>query len=213
MSDDNQSEEQNKAQEPAVSETAPPAEASSVPGIAAAGLSAEEAAKLRKELDDARQQADALRRHAAELDNVRKRVQRERDRDLTERSASVLRGMLPVVDNFERAMASLAKTTDAEAVKTGTEQIYRLFVDWLDKQGVKPIPAQGEKYDPNLHEAVMQMASAEVPGGCISSELERGYTIGERVLRHAKVVVSTGAAVQAPQTAEQSDGGNEPASN
>ncbi|MBI4869335.1 MAG: nucleotide exchange factor GrpE [Candidatus Wallbacteria bacterium] len=195
-------------------ETAQPAEATPAgdsEAVAPAGSTAEaaqapvpeseELQKVKKELEAARQQSDTYRRHAAELDNIRKRQARERERDLADRAASLLRGILPVVDNFERAMASLSQATDAEAVKVGTGQIYRLFVDWLEKQGVKAIPSVGAKYDPNLHEAVMQAPSPEVPEGSVSNELERGYFLGEKVLRHAKVVVSTGAAPEpeAPQ--------------
>ncbi|MBI2943140.1 MAG: nucleotide exchange factor GrpE [Candidatus Wallbacteria bacterium] len=163
----------------------------------------EELQKVRKELEEARQQSDTYRRHAAELDNIRKRQARERERDLSDKAASLLRGILPVVDNFERAMASLAQATDAEAVKVGTGQIYRLFVDWLEKQGVKAIPSVGAKYDPNLHEAVMQAPSPQIPEGSVSNELERGYFLGEKVLRHAKVVVSTGAPPES-QTPQES---------
>ncbi len=190
--------------QPAEATPAGDSEAAAPAGSTAAQTTApesEELQKVRKELEEARHQSDTYRRHAAELDNIRKRQARERERDLADRAASLLRGILPVVDNFERAMASLSQATDAEAVKVGTGQIYRLFVDWLEKQGVKAIPSVGAKYDPNLHEAVMQASSPAVPEGSVSSELERGYFLGEKVLRHAKVVVSTGAPPepQAPQ--------------
>lgn len=162
-------------------------------------------------LEKVRAELDKVRRFAADLDNQKKRLLRDRERELTDKQASVLRGVLPVVDNFERAMASLAGTNDPAAVKAGTEQIYRLFVDWLGKQGVNSIPAVGQPYDPHLHEAVMHAPSAQHPEGAVSMEMEKGYFLGERVLRHAKVGVSSGPpATEAPETAG-GNGGEAPA--
>ncbi len=153
----------------------------------------EQAAALQKEVESLRAQLASLQRHAADLDNIRKRHQRDRERELAERKERVLRGLLPVIDSFHRAIDAMEASTDIEALKTGSRQIYQLFTSYLEKQEVLPIAAVGESYDPNLHEAVMQAPSPDHAEGVVAAEVERGYLIGERVLRHAKVVVSSGA--------------------
>ncbi|MBI4869943.1 MAG: nucleotide exchange factor GrpE [Candidatus Riflebacteria bacterium] len=170
--------------------TAPQPRADATFGSAAEPLDVK---KLRSEADDLRQQVDRWKRQAADLDNSRKRILRDRERELADQQASVLRGILPVVDNLERAMASLEKAADPEAVKRGTQQILQVLTDYLTKLGVKPIPALGLAYDPQLHEAVAHLPTADYPAGTVSAEVERGYLLGERVLRHSRVVVSSGA--------------------
>jgi molecular chaperone GrpE len=146
------------------------------------------------ELERARVQLEQALRRAAELDNMRKRVVRDRERELADQQVSLLRGLLPVVDNVERAVTSLQQAVDPEAVKLGMKQILQIFTDYLGKCGVKPIPAVGEPYDPNLHEAIAKLPSSDFEEGHVSAETERGYFLNERVLRHSRVVVSSGKA-------------------
>jgi molecular chaperone GrpE len=132
---------------------------------------------------------DRLLRTAAEFDNYRKRVERER-RDLSEfAAADVLLELLPIVDNFERALQAPAPP-EAESFRTGIEMIHRQMVDLLRKRGAKPIESLGADFDPNLHQAVMHEASSDHREGEVMQELQRGYKLGERLLRPAMVKVA-----------------------
>jgi len=125
---------------------------------------------------------DRLLRTAAEFDNFRKRVERER-RELLEFAASdVLTEMLPIVDNFERALQTPAPA-EADAFRKG-------MLDLLRKRGVTPIDAVGADFDPRFHQAVMQDASDEHREGEVMQELQRGYMLGERLLRPSMVKVA-----------------------
>lgn len=161
-------------------------------GSSQAEQPAEASAVLPPEVEKLQTQLEQLRRHAADLDNSRKRIQRDRERELADLQISLLKGLLPVVDNVERAVDSLQRAVEPAAVKAGMEQILQIFKDYLGRQGVKPIAAVGERCDPNLHEAIAQLPSADHDEGVITAETERGYFLNERVLRHARVVVSSG---------------------
>jgi len=132
---------------------------------------------------------DRLLRTAAEFDNYRKRMDRER-RDLSEYAATdVLRELLPIVDNFERALQAPA-TPETEALRKGIELIHKQMLDVLRKRGVKPIEALGADFDPNFHQAVIHEPSDTHREGEVMEELQRGYLIGERLLRPAMVKVA-----------------------
>ena len=144
-------------------------------------------------LQAAQQERDALRdrllRTAAEFDNFRKRVDRER-RELAEFAASdILSELLPIVDNFERALQAPAPA-EAEGFRTGIEMIHRQMLDLLRKRGVKPIEALGTDFDPNFHQAVIHEASPDHRDGEVMAELQRGYMLGDRLLRPAMVKVA-----------------------
>ncbi|HEY8536763.1 MAG TPA: nucleotide exchange factor GrpE [Vicinamibacterales bacterium] len=140
------------------------------------------------------QERDALRdrllRTAAEFDNFRKRVERER-REMVERAAEdVLRDLLPIIDNLERALATSAGPEAVEAYRQGVELIHRQLLDLLAQRGVTPIDALGADFDPHLHEAV---ASAPADGhrdGEIIEVFRTGYRMGDRLLRAAMVKVA-----------------------
>ena len=132
---------------------------------------------------------DRLLRTAAEFDNYRKRMERER-RELSDYVASeVLKEILPILDNFERALQAPA-TSDVDAFRKGIELIHRQMLDLLKKRGVTPIEAQGADFDPNFHQAVIHEASAEHRDGEVMEELQRGYLLGDRLLRPAMVKVA-----------------------
>jgi molecular chaperone GrpE len=144
-------------------------------------------------LQAAQQERDALRdrllRTAAEFDNFRKRVDRER-RELSEFAASdILVELLPIVDNFERALQAPAPA-EADSFRTGIEMIHRQMLDLLRKRGVKPIEALGADFDPNFHQAVIHEASPDHRDGEVMAELQRGYMLGDRLLRPAMVKVA-----------------------
>lgn len=145
-------------------------------------------------LDDLRRERDGLQdrllRTAAEFDNYRKRMERER-RDLAEYTAGeVLTELLPIVDNLERALQA---APDDNPLRKGVELIHRQMLDLLRKRGVKPIEALGADFDPNFHQAVIHEASAEHREGEVMEELQRGYVVGERLLRPAMVKVAKSA--------------------
>src|SRR3954471_7941372 len=134
---------------------------------------------------------DRLLRTAAEFDNYRKRMDRER-RELSEYAATdVLKDLLPILDNFERALhAPATATPETEALRKGLELVHRQMLDVLKKRGVKLIEALGADFDPNFHQAVIHEPSATHREGEVMEELQRGYLIGDRLLRPAMVKVA-----------------------
>lgn len=133
---------------------------------------------------------DRLLRTAAEFDNYRKRVERER-REASDRAAEgVLAELLPIVDDLERALAADASDEGAQAYRRGVELIHRQIVDLLTRRGVKPIEAVGQDFDPHLHQAVATESGPGHRDGEILEELRRGYLLGDRLLRPAMVKVA-----------------------
>lgn len=177
MSDETLDEPLNES--PQKAEPDPPAAAEPVPESDALDV-------LRKERDALQER---LLRTAAEFDNYRKRVERER-RELADYiGAEVLAGLLPIVDNFERALQAPAGA-DTDSFRTGIEMIHAQMLDLLRKRGVAPIQAVGTDFDPNIHEAVIHEASPDHRDGEVIAELQRGYRVGERLLRPAMVKVA-----------------------
>ena len=153
-------------------------------GTAAATESAIDA--LRRERDALQ---DRLLRTAAEFDNYRKRIERER-REWTEYAgADILTDMLPIVDDLERAL-QVPPTGEAEPYRRGVELIHKQMADLLRKRGAKHIEAVGTQFDPRYHEAVMQEVSPDHKEGEVIAELRRGYMLGDRLLRPAVVKVA-----------------------
>ena len=132
-------------------------------------------------------------RLAAEFDNYKKRTLRERDALIQSANEGLLRDLLPLVDSVDRASAHAEGDTDSEAFKEGVRMIMEELPKILANRGLKEIDASGQGFDPNLHEALMQVAS-DHEEGTIAEVIERGYCLGDKVLRHAKVVVSQGPA-------------------
>lgn len=134
-------------------------------------------------------------RLAADFDNFRKRTQKEKE-DLSEQTkCSTIKELLPIVDNFERARSQLKPQNDGEMnIHKSYQSVYKQMVDCLKRIGVAPMRPEGEEFDPNLHDAVMREETDEYPEGTVIEELMRGYTMGDRVLRHAMVKVATASA-------------------
>lgn len=134
---------------------------------------------------------DQLLRARAEFDNFRKRTAREVERIRKTAAESVIHELLPVLDNLELAL------THAPGVKNplteGVRMVLQQLLDLLERSGLEPIEAVGKPFDPNVHEAVSQVASDDVPRDSVAQEYQRGYKLGGQVLRPSKVVVSTGA--------------------
>lgn len=124
----------------------------------------------------------------ADFDNFRRRTIQERDDFMKYGSLRLATNLLPILDNFERAMS--ASGSDGAQLKEGIELIYRQLRDVLEKEGVKPMEAVGKEFDPNFHEAVMQAPSEEHPDNVIIEELQKGYMLADRVIRPAMVKVA-----------------------
>ncbi|MCC6795641.1 MAG: nucleotide exchange factor GrpE [Candidatus Hydrogenedentes bacterium] len=144
--------------------------------------------------------ADQLLRMRAEFDNYRKRMARDADRVRQQAAESLIRDLLPVVDNLELAMKH--RDGGPDALAEGVGMVLRQFHDVLTRNGVEPIRSAGEAFNPEVHEAVTQREHDEVPAHSVIEEYQKGYKLGQLVLRPAKVVVSTGAAGSG-ETAEE----------
>jgi molecular chaperone GrpE len=135
---------------------------------------------------------DARLRILAEFDNFKKRTLREQLSIIANANEDVIRELLPVLENFERAIHPDHKTPETEAIYNGVEMIHNQFYDCLKKAGLKEINPAGEEFDPNLHEAVMHVESDSVPENKIAQVLQKGYFLNEKVIQYAKVAVSKG---------------------
>src|ERR1700721_1286396 len=171
----------------------PPAEAGEgaapnvIPINASDSGTASETEKLKAERDAL---LDRLARLQAEFDNARKRAVREQQDFREFAAADVIKGFLPILDSFERAIKAGGASTD---FRNGVELIYRQFQDVLQKAGGQPIVAMGQPFDPRVHEAIEMVDTTEVPDHHVLDELQRGYKYKERLLRPAMVRVARNA--------------------
>jgi molecular chaperone GrpE len=134
---------------------------------------------------------DQLLRRQAEFENYRRRIEREKSESYARARGEVLLELLPVVDNFERALSSLEKSeSDAAGLRHGIELIHKQFKDALTKFGLEPVESVGQVFDPHLHEAVTIEPTDEHEENTIIEEFQRGYKLGEKLLRPAKVKVA-----------------------
>lgn len=153
-----------------------------------------EAAKIAEDLVQVNQKCEELNdknlRLMAEFDNFRKRTLKEKSELIKNAGENVFVNILPLVDDFERAMKAMETTEDIEAVKEGIDLIYSKFMNFLNTNGVKVIPTDNEPFDVDKHEAVtLYPAPTEDQKGKIIDCLTKGYTLNEKVIRFAKVVV------------------------
>ena len=132
---------------------------------------------------------DKVKRQMAEFDNFRKRTTKEKDQMFSMGEKNVIEKMLPVVDNFERGLAAIPEEEKGGALASGLEMIYKQLYKQLEDLGVKPIEAVGKEFDPNFHNAVMQVASEEYESGYVAQEFLKGYTYHDTVIRHSMVGV------------------------
>ncbi len=142
---------------------------------------------LKEKLDELN---DRLIRQVAEFDNFRKRTDREKAQMFEQGQGSVLEKLLPIVDNFERGLAAVPEDEKDGAFADGMNKIYKQLTKQLEDLGVTPIEAVGKEFDPNLHNAVMQVESEEYESGIVAQELQKGYKFHDTVLRHSMVGVS-----------------------
>ena len=129
-------------------------------------------------------------RLAADFDNYRKRHEQEKEALLKYGAENTLKKMIEVLDNFERGLKAIETVEDCEKVKECYNLAYKNFTDVLTKAGLEPIKAEGEIFDPNLHDAVMQTPTADKPEHTIIAELQKGYKLGDKVLRPTLVNVA-----------------------
>ena len=132
---------------------------------------------------------DMVKRQLAEFDNFRKRTDKEKETMFEAGARSVIEKLLPVVDNFERGLASISEEEQGSAHAEGMQMIYKQLMGELDKLDVKPIEAVGKEFNPELHNAVMQCESDEYESGIVAQELHKGYTYRDSVIRHSMVAV------------------------
>ena len=132
---------------------------------------------------------DKVKRQMAEFDNFRKRTTKEKEQMFSMGERSVIEKMLPVVDNFERGLAAVPEAEKGSAIASGMEMVYKQMMKQLEDLGVKPIEAVGKEFDPNFHNAVMQVESDELDSGVVAQEFQKGYTYHDAVIRHSMVGV------------------------
>jgi len=152
---------------------------------------------------------DRMLRIAAEFENWKRRARKEQDDAEAKAREGVLRDMLDVIDNLERAVGAFdgnsaaagpgAPAPDGAAVLKGVNLVLRLFQSKLERYNVKPIVARGEPFDPKIHEAISRVETADVAPGAVAVELQRGYRIGDRLLRPAMVSVASAPAAKTPE--------------
>lgn len=184
--------EEHAAAERAPDEQHAPAEEQAAGGGSAAGDRLPEAESLQRELEALREEnaslKDRLIRAMADFENYRRRMQREKEDLVVYANQKLIKDLLPVLDNLERALAT-PPTQGDERLREGVELTARSFRDLLAREGVTPVEALGQPFDPNVHEAVMTEESPEHEDGIILAELLKGYRMGDRVIRPSMVKV------------------------
>lgn len=146
----------------------------------------EKANKLQEKVDELE---DRVKRQMAEFDNFRKRSEKEKSAMFETGAKSVVEKILPVVDNFERGLAGLSEEEIKQPFAEGMNMVYKQLMTELEKLEVKPIEAVGCEFNPERHNAVMQVESEEYESGIIAQELQKGYTYRDSVVRHSMVAV------------------------
>lgn len=195
LSQEIRSEEQEpaSAQAPTVPESSPAAEAEKVTS---------EFEELKQKLSESegrnKELEDRLLRLAAEFDNYKKRTLKEFENVVRNANENLILDLINILNNFSRALESPENSKDLQSFRTGIELIYGQLKSLLSKEGLEEIPAIGEKFDPTLHEAVMQMES-EKEEGTILQEVSKGYKLNSKVIRHSQVVVAKSRAEDEPE--------------
>ena len=151
---------------------------------------------------DAAHWKDLAARNQAELDNYRKRMAREKSDAIKFANASLLSELLPVIDSFQMGLSAAINEDPDSIISKGMEMVQKQLEEFLTSQGAVLISSVGQEFDPNLHEAISQESSDEVPSGHVISEIRKGFTLNDRLLRAANVIVSKGP--QAEETQNES---------
>lgn len=147
----------------------------------------DEVTLLKQQLEEEQNKAIRLR---ADFENYKRRVQLDKEADYKYRAQSVLSDILPVLDNFERALAVETTSEEAASLAKGVEMVYRSLLDAVSKEGLEQIAAEGVPFDPNFHQAVMQEKDDSKDSGIVLQELQKGYKLKDRILRPSMVKVN-----------------------
>ena len=145
--------------------------------------------KKTKEQEKIEELEDRVKRQLAEFENFRKRTDKEKEQMFETGAKSVLEKILPVVDNFERGLSNIKPEEEGDPHVEGMRMIYKQLMTELEKLEVKPIEAVGCEFNPDFHNAIMQVASDEYESGFVAQELQKGYMYRDSVLRHSMVAV------------------------
>jgi molecular chaperone GrpE len=182
-------------------EVAPAAEATpeTTPGTEPTALTPEQLADLQTRAAKAQEHWDRLLRTTADFDNFKKRAAREKQDAIKYATESLLQKVIPVLDNFEMALAAAQNSSaaDIKSLQEGVAMIHAQLKSTLTEAGLEEVDATGKPFDPNLHEAVSQQESAAVAEGQVLQQLRKGYKLRERLLRPATVIVAKKPEAQA----------------
>ena len=151
---------------------------------------------------EAARMKDAWIRSAADFDNFRKRSRKEMEEARRNGREDLLRAVLPVFDNLERAIQSALRSKDVKAVADGLAMVQRQFVEALGREGIARVPTVGHPFDPGVHEAIQQLETSDHAPGTVLAEVQPGYTQGDRLMRAAMVVVAKAKGGVAPDPSE-----------
>jgi molecular chaperone GrpE len=161
--------------------------------------------KGRELMGKVKDEHEKMLRAVADLENYKKRALKEKDEMQRFGNEKLLKDFLPVVDNFDRALEAARTSPDFESLKKGVEMIRKLFEDTLGKHGVKAFSAKGQAFDPNRHEAMTAAETTEMPPNHVHSEVLRGFTLNDRLVRPALVIVSRTPTAPAPVATPSAD--------
>lgn len=147
---------------------------------------------LEEAIKEAAHWKDLAARNQAELDNYRKRMAREKSDAIKFANGSLLSELLPVIDSFQMGLTAAINEDPDSIISKGMEMVQKQLEEFFSSQGAVAISSVGKEFDPNLHEAISQESSDKVPNGHIITEIRKGYTLNDRLLRAANVIVSKG---------------------
>jgi len=159
--------------------------------------------EFQKQVD---QYKDLLLRKAAEFDNYKRRIENETSNIFKYATESFIDDLLPVVDDFERSLKHSKENTDYEALVKGIDLIYQKLIKILESRGVKTFETVGKEFNVDFHDALMQMPRKDVPPHTVIEEVEKGYMLNDKVIRHAKVIVSSEPAEDNTESSNSSSG-------
>lgn len=181
-------ETEENVEETAESEGAEASEESSEDGEEKKGFFKKKEKKSKQD-EKIEELTDRVKRQMAEFDNFRKRTEKEKAQMFEVGAKSVIEKILPVVDNFERGLAAVPEEQKEDAFVQGMEKIYKQLMTELESLEVKPIEAVGTEFNPEFHNAVMQVENEELESGMVAQELQKGYMYRDTVVRHSMVAV------------------------
>lgn len=191
--EDAETAEENSQEDPSGEDAAEDASEGEAVMSRAEKKAAKKQAKLDKKAEAYKEQIeqleDRVKRQLAEFENFRNRSEKEKQAMFETGAKSVIEKILPVVDNFERGLATVPEEKQGDPFVDGMSRVYKQLLTELENIGVKPIEAVGQEFDPNLHNAVMQTQSEEYESGVVAQELQKGYTYRDSVVRHSMVSV------------------------